>query len=180
MANTWATPRTWVAANVLTAAQLNVDVRDNGDYMGTSKPNCRAFNSANISHTTSGTTQALTFDSERYDRGSGMHSTSVNTGRLTVPTGCGGVYLVGGCIEWASNITGYRELGVRLNGASLIVDLSHPAVNGTVTRQNVGCLYQLTAGDYVELVCNQNSGGALNVQASSPVSPEFWAVWQST
>lgn len=103
----WTAPKTWSVGDVLTAADLNTYVRDNAKWLGTDKPRCRARNSANIAHTTSGNYQALTFGSERVDVGA-MHDTSTNTGRLTVPTGGGGFYAIGGTIEFASNSTGRR------------------------------------------------------------------------
>lgn len=175
----YTTPRTWVTDETITATLLNTHVRDNVAWLATDAPACRVYNNAAISHTTSGTPQALTFNSERYDVG-GSHSTSSNTGRLTVPSGGGGVYYIFASIEFASNATGYRQVDIRLNGTSAILSQMTPAINGTVTRLNVGGHYQLSAGDYVEVVVNQTSGGALNVQSSSPLSPEFGWAWVRT
>ena len=178
MANTPATPRTWVAANTLTAAQMNVDVRDNGDYLLTSKPNARVYNSGAISLAT-GSVTALTFDSERYDKGAGSHSTSSNTGRLTVPTSCGGVYLIGGNVSFASNSTGVRQIGIRINGSTTIAQVYVNTNSSADCNLSICTAYSLAAADYVELMAFQNSGGNLNVQVSAG-SPEFWWVWQST
>jgi hypothetical protein len=178
VANTPTTPRTWVAAETHTAAHHN-QIRDNEDYLLTSKPNCRVFNSAAIS-ITNNTLTALTFDSERYDKGSGSHSTSSNTGRLTVPTSCGGVYHIFGSVEFASNAAGYRWLYLRVNGTTTIAGLAVPPVSGAATPMVISTSYSLAAADYVELLVLQTSGGALNAAATANYSPEFGWVWQST
>lgn len=130
----------------------------------------RVYNSGAIS-CASGALTLLTFDSERYDTDQ-LHSTSSNTGRLTAQRP--GVYLVTGNVEFAASATGYRQLVIRLNGATQIGNvLVGAAAGGIVTQLQVVTLYQLAAGDYVELGASQNSGGALNAQATGNASPEF-------
>lgn len=176
----WTTPKTYTVGDVLTAADLNAYQRDNVAWLGTDKPHCRVRNSANISHTSSGSYQALTFNSERVDVG-GMHDTVTNTGRITVPSGGGGLYLIGGCIEFAANATGLRGAQIRLNGTTVIAVQEAPSVGaGSAHPIMVTTAYQLAAGDYVELMGKQSSGGSLNMLATGNYSPEFWAIWQST
>lgn len=130
----------------------------------------RVYNSADIALTT-GAATALTFNSERYDVGL-LHSTSVNTGRITILVA--GVYDIGGCIRFESNATGVRDLYVRLNGTTTLVADRRNAVNGEETIISVNGAYALAAGDYVELIARQTSGGNLNVTATGNYSPEFW------
>ena len=158
------------ASNALPAAELN-DCFD--------PPRCFVYNSANISITTSGAVQALTFDTEYEDTG-GMHSTSVNTSRITIPTGGSGWYRFGGCVRFAANATGYREVKIRANGSVDIVIQRTENHGGTDTcRVALHGEYPLAAGDYIELVVTQNSGGALNAEAVTPYSPSFYAVWSA-
>lgn len=175
----WTTPKTWAVADVLSAADLNAYVRDNVKWLGTDKPHCRVRNSANISHTSSGSYQALTFDSERVDVGA-MHNTVSNTGRLTVPTGGDGFYAIGGQIEFASNATGRRGIQIRLNGSTVIAREETGNLGANDHAVTVATVYQLAAADYVELMGYQASGGALNMLATSAYSPEFYAHWVST
>jgi hypothetical protein len=133
---------------------------------------CRVYNSAAISHTTSGTFQALTFDSERFDP-SGMHSTSSNTSRITVPRA--GKYLIGATIRFALSATGARQVRLRVNGATTIAQCNTAAYSGLEMVLNISTVYQLAANDYVEVLAWQDTGGALNLQASAEESPEFWA-----
>lgn len=175
----YTTPRTWVANETLTASNLNTHVRDNIAWLATDAPCCRVYNSANISIATSGSPQALTFDSERYDVG-GCHSTSVNTGRITVPSGAGGKWRFGASIEFASNATGYRQVFIRLNGGSALAAVQVPAVSGVATQLNVSGEYSLSAADYLEVVVTQTSGAALNVTATGNYGCEFYASWMRT
>lgn len=175
----WTTPKTWSVSDVLTAADMNAYVRDNSKWLGTDKPHARVRNTANISHTSSGSYQALTFNSERVDVGA-MHDTSSNTGRLTVPTGGGGFYAIGGCIEFASNATGKRGIAVRLNGSTIIAQHESDNIGASDHALAISTVYQLAAGDYVELMGKQSSGGSLNMLATSAYSPEFYAHWLAT
>lgn len=143
---------------------------------GGSKPMCRVYNSANLSIATA-TQTVLTFNSERYDVG-GCHSTSSNTSRLTVPSGAGGVYAIGGVASFAANATGIRNVSILLNGATVIDghDATSVSASGPHTI-SVSTQYKLAAGDYVELRVYQTSGGLLDVSAASNYSPEFYMYW---
>jgi hypothetical protein len=169
-------PITWSTGTDITAARLNQDVRDNPSFLA-NPPCCRVFNNANINHTSSGSVQYLTFNSERFDTNT-MHSTSVSTGRITFTTA--GKYMVGGTIEFAANATGQRMLAIRLNGTTLIhvgPQVDAAASGGTVVSGTT--FYQFAAADYVELGGYQTSGGTLAMDALSNYAPEFWATWVS-
>lgn len=133
---------------------------------------CRVFNSANISVANGGA--QLTFDSERFDT-DGIHSTVTNTGRLTCQTA--GKYRIGGSILFANNNNNMRGLQVLLNGATVIGIHRVPA-SPTGSTDTVGMamdvVYDLAAGDFVELTAYQSSGIALNVISGAAYSPEFW------
>jgi hypothetical protein len=131
----------------------------------------RAYNSIALSIPNNSTT-LMTFNSERRDDAS-FHSTSVNTGRLTVPTGYAGWYKIQGDVDWASNATGLRTLAIRLNGGNWIAADSRTPISGNVTQHSISGLYYLADGDYVEMLAFQNSGGALNINATNNFSPEF-------
>lgn len=131
----------------------------------------RVFNSAAIT-LTSGVGAVLTFDSERFDTGN-LHSTVSNTSRLTAPIT--GLYLIGASVEFAANATGIRQFTLRLNGTTIIGVIDQVLSSaGGVTWLTTDTIYRLVAGDYVEVVAAQNSGGNLNVNASGNYSPEFW------
>ena len=129
----------------------------------------RVYNSGNISVPNSIGT-SLTFNSERFDTDA-YHSTVSNTDRLTAPVA--GTYLISGTVRFESNATGVRQVTVVLNSGSPIVFFLTDAVSANVTVLNVSTVYQLAAGDYIQLRAFQNSGGSLNVEAQTSYSPEF-------
>lgn len=144
-------------------------------------PQARVYNNAAIS-IADNTPTALTFNSERWDYYPAgyteQHSTSSNTGRLTCRVA--GSYLIGGSIEFAANATGFRAVGIRLNGSTSIAESGHNAPIATFPlRVSLSSAYRLAVGDYVDMAVYQNSGGSLNVNASGNFSPEFWFVWTS-
>lgn len=135
-----------------------------------SQPACRVYNSGALSVNNT-TLTALTFNSERHDPDA-MHSTSSNTSRITIPED--GLYVVGAGVQWDSNSTGYRYIGIFLNGgATQLVGHRQPA--HSFNEMVVETVYKFVAGDYIEVKAEQSSGGALNVAASGNQSPEFWA-----
>lgn len=134
---------------------------------------CRAYNNANIA-VPNNTFTALTFNSERFDT-DGMHSTSVNTGRITVTTP--GVYTVAAHVNFASNSTGLRTARIRLNGATVLAVHDSPANSTGSASLTVATIYELALNDYLTVEVFQNSGASLDVVAGGNFSPEFSAAW---
>lgn len=133
----------------------------------------RVYHSANQSLATSGTIQALAFNSERYDTDA-FHDTATNNSRLTVPSGKAGKYLIEAHIEIEANATGVRQLAIRIGGSTYIASQVQNAVgSSTVTHMSISVVYALAVGDYAECMAMQSSGSARNVIASGNYSPEF-------
>jgi len=109
---------------------------------------------------------AITFNVESFDT-SGIHDTSTNTDRFTVPAGKGGYWLFTGNLNWASNATGYRQIGLVKN-ANLTGSEPNPgtAAVGNIVAQPFSAIFNLVATDYISLYAYQNSGGALNVDST--------------
>ena len=76
-------------------------------------------------------------------------------------------------LSFAPNGTGIRFAQIRLNGTTTIAAELVPAASGDPTVLAVSAVYALSAGDYVELLADQKSGGALNVLSTGNYSPEF-------
>ena len=126
----------------------------------------RVYNSGDIANIVTATITTLTFDSERYDTDT-IHSTSSNTSRLTATTA--GKYLIWGSATWAfTPVNGAIYLW--LNGTTYIAR-HQPAVD--YRTMNVSTVWDMAAGDYVELRVEQNSGGNVSISAISAYSPEF-------
>lgn len=126
---------------------------------------CSAFNSAGLALTTAVLTN-VTFDSEVFDVG-GMHDFSTFPGRLTVPTGGDGLYLVTAIAPFASNAVGQRQLRITKNGANVNETLPYaiqPAgIVGTFLTLEHTLFINAIAGDYFGMDVYQDSGGNLNV-----------------
>lgn len=141
---------------------------------------CKLLRTANLS-LTDATDTSITFPSgsvtEELDTHS-FHDTGSATARITIPSGGDGYYLIGGCVEFAANATGSRQVWVELNGtAGSGTDIMRATTPGHATVNNRVALptfvYDLNAGDYVTLNARQNSTGALNIIANGI---RFWAV----
>jgi hypothetical protein len=95
----------------------------------------------------------------------------VNPTRLYAPVS--GNYLISAGISFATNSTGARGAAIRLNGATFIRAGMTAAVAGFETHMpSVVKVAQLVAGDYVEVMAYQDSGGALNAVVLGSLSPE--------
>lgn len=170
----YTTPPNFAAGAVLTEAQLDI-LSDDISFLA-NPPSCRVYNNAAFS-VPDATDTPVTFNSERRDTDTN-HSTVTNTSRITFTTA--GLYLVGGHGIYAANATGTRKLFIRLGGTTpLATSEANNSGGSNTVALTVSTLYAFTAGQYVELVGFQNSGGALNLTAVSNSSPEFWAVFVS-
>lgn len=140
-------------------------------------PSCLAFNSGNQSIPNASET-LITYDSELYDTDT-IHSTSSNTGRLTAKTA--GKYSISLNINFANNSTNIRFASIRLNGTTLIGAAASRAINDGAFRSylSVSAQYILAVNDYVDSTAYQDSGGALNIEATGK-QPNFSMALVST
>jgi hypothetical protein len=137
---------------------------------------CRYRNSANISYPSAGAVQALTFDTSIFDTDS--YSASANpigtTGRITIPTGQAGYYIVGACVEWViTSGQTYGLLAIQINGAlnSNIVADQKPFIASPPQAyvMNISTMLHLNAGDYIQLIVQTNVAASLgSVYANLP------------
>lgn len=170
------------AQDYVTKAQLDAVAASGGAFSGS-----RVYNNANQAIGDNTSTYSIPgsvvlFNAERYDTDA-FHSTVSNTGRLTVPYT--GKYRVGCNISFSNNGTGTRSLWMVLNGTSVIGSAGVAAndANGSsqYTQLNINTEYAFTAGDYIEILAYQVSGGSLDIIASaaagsphSEAGAEFW------
>lgn len=168
------TPKTWSVNEVVTAANMNTHLRDNMAWVATDMPHCRALRAAVQTLGTSGTAEVIAFsDADAFDVGA-MHNPASNNSRITVPSGGGGVYFIGCQGTFAANSTGERRLQIRLNGTTNIFENRHQSVANALPMQVWG-FYALVAGDFVEILATQVSGGSLDISNLA-----FWAAWYAT
>jgi hypothetical protein len=110
------------------------------------------------------TSTVVLFDTDDIDSG-GMHDTGVDTGRLHVITT--GIHHIVPFIEWATGPTSGRLLTLRKNGVTNMATYRDSANSLLNCQQHHPDYWSLVAGDYVELVAFQASGGAVNINNGS-------------
>lgn len=132
----------------------------------------RVYNSVDqsVAHNTDATP---TFDTESFDNAS-WHSTVSNTGRLTAPSA--GAVLLHGMVRWSGNATGYRQLELVKNGASIVASRKENVAGTDDFTQEIWLLQDAAAADYWTLQVKQNSGVALNLLTSGGAYTFFDAV----
>lgn len=133
----------------------------------TDHPGCNVENSA-VQSISSGSFTALTFDTEDSDPNN-MHSTAVNTSRVTIATAKDGVYLLVGFTSFAANAAGVRSGYFKKNGATILGPQVNYANGGAGDGVSVHCSFitALVATDYIEFFVYQNSGGNLNAGSAT-------------
>ncbi len=168
----WSAPRTWVVGELVTAAIMNTFIRDNQVQLYDGMPAARVFHNANQA-TATAVPLILTFNSERFDNDT-IHDLGVNPSRLTCITA--GKYAIFATVQWQQNAVNFREIGIFLNGVTLIAVVRDSPRDNQVWPMSVSTLYDFLATDFVEVRVFQDSGGALNIETFGNYSPEFMMV----
>jgi hypothetical protein len=110
---------------------------------------------------------AINLATEAYDTDS-IHSTSVNNTRFTIPSGKGGYWLFYATGAFDSLGAGFMQTRFYKNGSSTGPLSASGAASGSsgLTGTSITQVINVSAGDYVELVLFQNSGGSEPIQVS--------------
>lgn len=142
---------TFRADDLETVANQDKDLLENRDrelelYLNQPNVKLRRVATQTI---TSGAIVAVSFDTEDSDD-SGFFPGSGTT--LTVPSGLGGLYVVGVQVTWSANPTG-STIRLRVNGNSF-----YSITFGNVTPVQTGSSVYLNGGDTLELAITQTSG----------------------
>lgn len=117
----------------------------------------------------------ITFDSEYFDTDA-MHSTSTNTGRLTVNTA--GVYLITLNLTFADNGTGQRLIYIRKNNSNVAV--VHEQAGAGARRMSVSHIESAAVNDYFTAHAYEDSGlnwDVLETNATNGTMSKFSAAW---
>jgi hypothetical protein len=122
---------------------------------------------------TSSSGAAVTFDSTTTDTYGG-HSNSTNNSRYTAQVT--GWYWVVGTVTWANVAGGNRNVSINKNGSGVPqFGTAVPAASSLVfPAGQATALVQLNAGDYVEVVAYQDSGGAVSTHANGSSMAVTW------
>jgi hypothetical protein len=119
------------------------------------------------------TETVVTWNTESFDT-DGFHSTSSNTGRITIPTGKDGKYLLTTFMTWATGTTGYRAIRLKKNGTNVGIVNMPPSAE--YPSQQFTTIQSAVAGDYFEVWVYQNNGSAQTLNydgANGEFSAEF-------
>lgn len=132
-----------------------------GDGQWTAVPTARARNTVAQSVPNNAFTNVTGFNTTDWNQGC-----TVQTDRIIVPTA--GVYLVRAHVSWASNVTGFRETYILVDGgiAAYNQQVATAFQAGAVHLPAVG-LVLCNANSYIQIQVYQNSGGALNADVGS-------------
>lgn len=174
----YTTPATWVAGAVLTAAQLNTQLRDNVSFLA-NPPACRVYHNA-AQTLVNNTPLTVAFNSERYDTNT-MHDTSTNNSRITFNTA--GLYVVTfNCVMDADNDLNWAYSQIVKNAAlTPIAQATLGAMTdaGLSPSLHVSTIYKFAAADYIQVTVAQKntSANSKNLGSLADYSPEFAATW---
>jgi hypothetical protein len=142
---------------------------DNQDALLSLKPTGARVTRSNAQTIATGNWYALSFDTETYDTGS-YWSAGAPT-RLTVPGT--GYYLIIGRNGFAAHGTGNRGIAFRKSGTTDVASYFGANLGaGSGCDQLLVSMQPLSAGDYLELMVFQASGGNLNTLTGTD-KPEF-------
>lgn len=169
----WTTPLTWTVGQVVTAAQLNQQIRDNENFLF-AVPNFVGTTAGGAISLTNATNTAIAFDTNQVDNYSG-HNTVTNNTRYTAQLA--GRYLLFGRVGFVFNATGSRAVAFRINGGSVDLTTNTNTQPPTVTDGAgvmTSAMMFLNLNDYVEVMAFQRSGGALNTVSANN---RFEALW---
>lgn len=169
--------RTWVAGEIVTAAEMNANIRDAGNFM-IGQPFAYIWQSVAQSLANS-TYAALTFDSTVVDSDGG-HSNVTNNSRYTAKTP--GWFQFTGGASFAVNATGSRgtqwsKTGVLTGLGAQALSFSGTAAVTTSVPAKMIFLPMNGTTDYVELLAFQSSGGALNTSVAAPDGGNMLVRW---
>ena len=151
------------ATEVLTSdgTDLSWSAASGGGLMG-----CRVYNSANQTISSASVTELL-WNSETFDTDA-FHSTASATGRLTIPSGEDGKYLVIAQCNFQPRNNGNFQIIVRKNGSDAAWGgFDNPNDGEHVTITDV---MDLAAADYIQMFVYQNSGSTVDVYFHSTAS----------
>jgi hypothetical protein len=113
---------------------------------------CRAYTGSTINVTSGGNT-TLNLSEEEYDTDD-YHSTTINTSRMTIPTGKSGTFLLTAEMLWSDG-SGTIDIYLRKNGSGFRrYDFNGAATNAHAIVDTM----VLTEGDYLYFEFYQNSG----------------------
>ena len=129
---------------------------------GASFKGCSLYQSTDIS-LANDTTIALTWNSENFDTDA-FHSTSTDTGRITIPSGLGGYYHINGAISFVGGGAGFRRVDINKNGSiwQYGANIASASASGGTQIIPFSTIGNFVATDYLSISVSQASGGTIS------------------
>lgn len=115
-------------------------------------------------------TTELSFDTEIFDT-SNFHSTTVNTGRFTIPAD--GIYMTTLQLYFNAGGAGNRSMLIDLVGSFPIAGVSRLSTAGVAQIMMCSTIYQFSQNDVIRALASQTSGGALSIISAPVYAPIF-------
>jgi len=172
MAKTYNTISTFTAGQVLTAAQMN-DLGENSNNYRV-PPMCSLYRSAALSHTASGSYQAIAYDAERFTQtDSGMWSAGSNPSRITLVTP--GVYRVNARITFGAASGTVIAAAFYIDGSVGAFYFSDTGLASAYYASGETIVVS-NGSTYVEVYAYQATGGAMTYGVGT-TQTEFSATW---
>ena len=162
----WTTPRTWVRGDFPTVGRLNVDLRDNMNFVGTCYGG-RVRASANFSVPTGAQSLDNSFDTEDFDSDN-IHNQTTTISRLFINTA--GKYFIGATIPWQGVGGAANQKRTHIYITRSGVDTEIDRVQERGMEQNIltaETIYDCLVGDYLHCEVFQDTVGALNIIPSA-------------
>ena len=139
-------------SNAATESALGID--------NVPRPYSKANTSVAVS-ITNGAPVTVPFDTNEGGVG-GMHSTTVNPSRFTIPVGQSGWYAVTCQVGFAAAANGVRSVSIQQAGWKVLATARAPATATDYSYVNASTQAMIDENDYVECTAFQTSGAALN------------------
>jgi hypothetical protein len=163
-----------------TAAFWNAQVRDAVNFL-LNPPEMTAYQSSAQTIPT-GVATAVTLDVNVIDSYGG-HSTVTNNTRYVAQVS--GFYTCAGIAAFSPNATGVRTVSLQVNGTTgvpasqaIFQAVTSAGINTNVPTRTMDVF--LNAGDYIELMATQTSGGNLALQTGGINTSGLWVSWRHT
>jgi hypothetical protein len=122
---------------------------------------CSLYNVAGFVTIPNATFTAVPFTGEEFDT-DGFHDNSTNNSRITIPSGKAGYYLIESSGLFVDNASGYREVQVYKNGATVSNPQWYAGYHNGQSRLQMVHTGYLAVGDYIQTYVYQNTGGNLD------------------
>jgi len=145
---------------------------------GGSLPRCRVYSTVANALASGGAGTRLVWDSESYDTDT-LHSTSLNIGRITIPSEMGGLWHFECSNSWEAvggGGSGVRQTWFYVNGTGAYHGLNIvPGTSASIITQGISSNIPVTAGDYVEAFAVHTQGSDTDAQVNTGANVDYLA-----